>query len=119
MRECFTERGVVVREPVGRVVDPEYVSVVVDVAGRAADDLPGSQAEEQRQGQPAETDSPQRAQQPDPTPVRVTQTTADSNDAESVDSRRYLALRVAGIAIMAVCALSILGILIHYRVRRP
>jgi hypothetical protein len=28
------------------------------------------------------------------------------------------ALRAIGIAIMAVCALSILGILIHFRVRR-
>jgi hypothetical protein len=29
-----------------------------------------------------------------------------------------LALRVIRMAIMAVCALSIIGILIHYRVRR-
>jgi hypothetical protein len=29
-----------------------------------------------------------------------------------------LALRVIGVAIMVACALSMLGILIHYRVRR-
>jgi hypothetical protein len=74
-------------------------------------------AEEQRQRQQPETESSQRAQLPDPTPVRIAQTTADSDGPESVNSGN-LALRVIGIAIMAAGALSILGTLIHCRVRR-
>jgi hypothetical protein len=76
-----------------------------------------AEAEEQRQRQQTVTESPQRPQQPEPTPIRDPQTTADSNGAEPVNSGN-VALRVIGMSIMAICALSILGILIHYRVTR-
>jgi cobalamin biosynthesis Mg chelatase CobN len=77
-----------------------------------------AQAEGQRQRQQAETDSPQPEHQSDLTPVRVSETTAKSNVAEPVNSA-VLGLRVIGIALMAVCAVSLLGILIRYRVKRP
>jgi hypothetical protein len=74
-----------------------------------------AQVEQQRAAQQADAQAPAPAREPDP--PAVTPSAADSSHAEPLSSWN-LAYQVAGVAVMAGSAISLMGLLLSYGIRR-